>query len=209
MLLRGGPIPGYFQPMELRGPQGTRIGFPVNGQFTSPLPLPAKAGMLIGSVYRIKITNIPGMEGVEIFPTVEVIDRIYPPHGMENKFSIPIHLSQREIELAIRGFFITRVIYLEDPTNALPADEPKNRQRYIDVRYNEDPLRVADQLGRPVAILRIGSRYPPMDSSTGRFLFASPPLNIIAQPPAAPKPAATTEPFHRPAISNTPIPRLR
>ena len=61
------------------------------------------------------------------------------------------------------------------------------RQRTLDIRYTEDPLHVADKLGRPVAILRIGSRYPQLNARTGRFMFSSPPIQIIATPllPAA------------------------
>jgi hypothetical protein len=194
LLSRGGPIPGYFQPIEVRAPQGTQLAFVANGQFGPPLLAPTKAGMLIGAVYRMKITNIPGLEGVEVFPSIEVINRIYPPRGLEAKFAIPIQLSLREIKMAVQGFYVTRVIYLEDPTNPIPVDEPIGRQRTLDISYTEDPLHVADKLGRPVAILRIGSRYPQLKSQTDRFMFSSPPIQIIATPllPAANTSASTT-----------------
>jgi len=194
LLSRGGPIPGYFQPIEVRAPQGTQLAFVANGQFGPSLLAPTKAGMLIGAVYRMKITNIPGLEGVEVFPSIEVINRIYPPRGLEAKFAIPIQLSLREIKMAVQGFYVTRVIYLEDPTNPIPVDEPIGRQRTLDISYTEDPLHVADKLGRPVAILRIGSRYPQLNAETGRFMFSSPPIQIIATPllPAANTSASTT-----------------
>lgn len=194
LLSRGGPIPGYFQPIEVRAPQGTQLAFVANGQFGPSLLAPTKAGMLIGAVYRMKITNIPGLEGVEVFPSIEVINRIYPPRGLAAKFAIPIQLSLREIKMAVQGFYVTRVIYLEDPTNPIPVDEPIGRQRTLDISYTEDPLHVADKLGRPVAILRIGSRYPQLNAQTGRFMFSSPPIQIIATPllPAANTSASTT-----------------
>ena len=194
LLSRGGPIPGYFQPIEVRAPQGTQLAFAANGQFGPSLLAPTKAGMLIGAVYRMKITNIRGLEGVEVFPSIEVINRIYPPRGLEAKFAIPIQLSLREIKMAVQGFYVTRVIYLEDPTNPIPVDEPIGRQRTLDISYTEDPLHVADKLGRPVAILRIGSRYPQLNAETGRFMFSSPPIQIIATPllPAANTSASAT-----------------
>jgi hypothetical protein len=211
LLSRGGPIPGYFQPIEVRAPQGVQLAFVANGHFGPSLLAPTKAGMLIGAVYRMKITNIPGLAGVEVFPSIEVINRIYPPRGLEAKFAIPIHMSQREIEMAVQGSFVTRVIYLEDPTNALPVDEPIDRQSTLDIGYNEDPLHVADQLGRPVAILRIGSRIPQLNAQTGRFMFSSPPIQIIATPllPAANTNASTTPAgFTRPAATRSaPTPR--
>jgi hypothetical protein len=211
LLSRGGPIPGYFQPIEVRAPPGTQLAFVANGQFGPSLLAPTKAGMLIGAVYRMKITNIPGLEGVEVFPSIEVINRIYPPRGLEAKFAIPIHLSQWEIKMAVQGFYVTRVIYLEDPTNPIPVDEPIGRQRTLDIRYTEDPLHVADKLGRPVAILRIGSRSPQQNAQTGRFMFSSPPIQIIATPllPAANTSAAAAPAGFAPATSTYGVPITR
>ena len=76
--------------------------------------------MLVGHVYRLKVTNIPFHEGQEVFPSIEVINRLYPPQGMEAKFPIPIELTREELEMAMRGQFVIRVIYLEDPRTALP-----------------------------------------------------------------------------------------
>ena len=81
--------------------------------------------------------------------------------------------------MAAEGLFVTRVIYLEDPTNPVVIQDQANRQRFFDVRFNEDPLRVADQLGRPMAILRLGSKQPRMDRQTGRFMFSSPPARRL------------------------------
>ena len=77
--------------------------------------------MQIGPVYRLQVTDIPNNPGVEIFPTVEVIDRLYPPPGLALRFPIPIELTQDELEMAARGTFVTRVIYVEDPSIALPV----------------------------------------------------------------------------------------
>ncbi len=85
LLSRGGPIPGYFQPIEFRAPQGTQIAFVANGRFGPSLLAPTKAGMLIGAVYRLKITNIPELEGIEVFPSIEVINRIYPPPWLRSQ----------------------------------------------------------------------------------------------------------------------------
>ena len=76
--------------------------------------------MLIGKVYRFRVTGIKRNEGFEVFPTVEVINRMYPPKGQATRFPIPIQLTEEELALAISGRFVTRVIYLEDPRTALP-----------------------------------------------------------------------------------------
>ncbi len=174
-LLRGGPLPGYFQPVEISAPQGAQLALAMEGTFEPPQPAPLKAGLLVGQVYRLKVTNIPFHEGQEIFPSIEIINRLYPPRGSEARFPIPIQLMREELELALRGQFVIRVIYLENPRIALPRREDPARQRYFEVGPAQDPLEVADGLGRPMAILRIGSRVPETDQATGRFLFDSPP----------------------------------
>ena len=175
-LLRGGPIPGYFQPVEIRGPKGTSISTAEQGGFQNPSQLPRKFGMLIGPVYRFRITGIPRYEGLEVYPTVEVIDRIYPPVGLENKFPIDIELTEEELEMALEGKFVTRVIYLENPDRALPVAEDPANQGFFEVKAYENPLEVADRLGRPVAILRMGGRVPDASGPDMKFLFGCPPL---------------------------------
>ena len=175
-LLRGGPLPGYFQPVEIRGPQNSQISTAEQGAFQNASPLPRKFGMLIGAVYRFRVTGIPEYEGLEVYPSVEVIDRIYPPVGLENKFPIDIELTQQELEMALEGKFVTRVIYLENPDDALPVAEDPSNQSFFEVAPYENPLEVADRLGRPVAILRMGGRLPNESGPDAKFLYGCPPI---------------------------------
>ena len=185
-LLRGGPLPGYFQPVEIQGPEGAEISMVVDGRFEPSREAPIMVGMLIGSVYRFKVTRIPRREGFEVFPTIEVVNRLYPPCGLENHFPIPVQLTQDELEMALSGRFVTRVIYLEDPNNALPVQGDPKRQPYYEARSTDDPLQVADRLGRPMAILRIGSRTPDYDAVSRRFTFDSPPFVQLTKPAPLP-----------------------
>lgn len=175
-LQRGGPLPGYFQPVEILAPRGAVIATADAGQFSDPQRAPLSFGLLIGSVYRLRITNIPLQPGMEVFPTIEVIDRTYPPPGMEFKFPIPIELTQQELEMAMDGKFVVRVIYLEEPDAAVPAAHEPGNQPYFQVREGENPLEVADALGRPVAILRMGARIPEAGRPDEAFMYGSPPL---------------------------------
>jgi hypothetical protein len=146
------------------------------GDFAEPQAGKLVAGMLIGAVYRLRVTNIPDQIGLEVFPTVEIIDRIYPPIGQEFKFPIPIELKQEELEMALAGQFVTRVIYLEDPDNAVPVARQADEQAYFEVADGDNPLDVADSLGRPVAILRLGARIPDPEGPDATFLYGCPPL---------------------------------
>ncbi len=173
---RGGPLSGYFQPVAIHAPQGALISTVTGGRFDQPEPSPVTVGMLVAPVYRLRITQIPHHPGMEVFPTVEIIDRLYPPAGEATRFPIPIAISQEELELALDGKFVTRVIYVEDPDRALPVAEQPNEQNWFEVEPDQNPLEVADHLGRPIAILRLGGRLPSDAGPDARFLHGSPPV---------------------------------
>jgi hypothetical protein len=165
---------GYVQPVRITVPQGAVVALACDGGF--PLATTdMRAGLLLGQPYRLKITNIPQHEERELYPSIEVIDRLHPPQGQENRFPIPIEITQDDLELALNGSLVLRVIYLENPVQAFPKQEDEH-QRYLDVLPSEDPLLVADELGRPMAIVRIGSRIPLESEDHSAFLFDSPPV---------------------------------
>ncbi|MCC6123809.1 MAG: hypothetical protein IT426_02515 [Pirellulales bacterium] len=196
-LQRGGPLQGYFQPVEIKAPGGAMISLAVEGQFEEAQKGYRKAGLLIGSVYRLRVTGIPLAEGQEVYPTIEIIDRLFTPLGQEHRFSIPVELSEADLKLALEGKFVTRVIYLEDPRDALPARDDPRHQTWFEAAPGQDPLAVADSLGRPVAILRLGGRLP--DASAGpdpRFFYGCPPFvdyPHVAAPLERPTPAPTAK----------------
>src|SRR5207244_12170007 len=117
---------------EIRAPKGAAISTSESGQFSGPKLAPLSVGLLIGSVYRLRVTNIQQQKGQEVYPTIEVINRLYPPMGMEFKFPIPIELTQEELEMALSGRFVTRVVYLEEPEAALPVAQKPGEQSYFE-----------------------------------------------------------------------------
>jgi len=173
-LQRGGPLPGYFQPVEIKAPAGVQVALSKADCFEQPQDTPLRAGLLIGAVYRLKVTNIRLAEGVEVFPTIELIDRLYTPIGHEWRFAIPIDLTEEDLKLAAEGKFITRVIFVEDSGRALPVRAEKSSENWFEAAPGDDPLAVADSLGRPVAILRLGGRLPEQGPDPF-FFFGSPP----------------------------------
>ena len=174
---------GHFQSVELIGPKGSRIR--ILGENNLQPESNVKTGMLIGEVYRMKVTGIPRQEGMEVYPTVEIINRLYTPEGKESKFPIPVHLTTEDLTNALNGAFVTRVVYLEDPRNAIPLEQSKGEQTVWDVDNEQDPLHVADRMGRPMAIVRIGSRIPEdaLGQAADGFNFGSPPLMEMPELP--------------------------
>lgn len=155
---------GYIQPVELLVPAGARVAVSDGSGFTEPVKDRLVVGLEVGHVYQFQISSIPFAEGFAVFPTIEVINRLYPPEGKKLRFPVPVQFTQRELELALAGRFVTRVVYLESAESALPGPRDPLVQDYFEVTPGDDPLLTADQLGRPMAIMRMGSRVPNLDN---------------------------------------------
>jgi hypothetical protein len=133
--------------------------------------------MQIGPVYRLQVSQIPNNPGIEVYPTIELIDRLYPPPGLALRYPIPVELTLDELELAARGAFVTRVIYVEDPQQAMPvAQHAGGEQPWVEASPGADPLVEADERGRPVAILRLGGRVPSVAATQAEAGSPTPPL---------------------------------
>ncbi|MCA8996549.1 MAG: hypothetical protein KDA80_06185 [Planctomycetaceae bacterium] len=163
-----------IQPVRVSLPTEGRITFyagsPDNAQVQST---PAQPGMVPGHVYRLRISDMPEFPGVELYPTIELLDRLHPPQGLAQEFPIPIEITEEEIEIALRDQMVTKVIYLEQPDLANPIQQVGGVLTE-DVRPTANLLQVADMKGRPMAILRIGGRIPDRHSATDEFYSRSP-----------------------------------
>jgi hypothetical protein len=186
-LQRGGPLSGFFQPVVIEAPSGAMVSMAVHDQFDAGQAVPRRAGLLIGAVYRLRVTNIPLAEGMEVFPTIELIDRLYTPPEQQLRFAIPVQLTAEELGMALEGKFVTRVIYLEDPHRALPTSSASQAQTWFEVGRGQDPLVAATGLGRPVAILRLGGRLP-TGNADASFFCGSPPFVQFTPQGEMPKP---------------------
>ena len=184
-LARKPELRGLWQAVEIRGPKGMRVNMADAGQFAADLPKPARVAVMIGSVYRIRLTGIPNEPELELFPTLEIIDRTHPPAEREHRFPIPIEIDEDDLESAARGELVMRVIYLEDNQVAEPVDTAGKPQRVLDLQPHQDALKTADELGRPVAILRIGSRVPNVTEGQDwdAFLYGCPAWTSIKEIP--------------------------
>ncbi|MDR2344714.1 MAG: hypothetical protein LBE18_01470 [Planctomycetaceae bacterium] len=172
----GAPVVGYYQPVKINLPSGTRVAFAVNNQFLTQEESPYTVGLLLGANYRLKITNIKFHAGKELFPSVTVLQRTYPPQDKALEYPIQIDLTHEDLEFALSGRFVTRVIYLENPETALPIRGDLGQQPTTEAKNNEDPLRIALNLGKPVAVIQLGGRIPPTGNYVDPFFFyGSPP----------------------------------
>lgn len=161
--------PTWLQPLLLQVPGGGQVEvFSGSNQPVGAGNTPVLAAVNPGHLYRLRISNMPNFPGLEIYPTIELIDHLHPPLGREDEFPIPIVLTERDLITAERGQLVTRVIYLEQPQLAQQLD-PLEREVPQSVGPQDNALWEADRLGRPMAIIRVGGRRPSPASPAGYF----------------------------------------
>ena len=187
------PLPGeplreyYSQPVRIIAPGGATIA-PYDGSRVGEYG-GLNIGLQVGTVYRFHVYDISNLEGQQLYPSIEAVDRLYPPSGREQEFPIPVELAPVDLRLSATGKYVTRVIYVEDPDDPFPYDEAdpneelrtSESQRYFEVPPGTDPYVVAAGLGRPVAILRIGNRAPSASGDNHDFAFGSHPFHKLSQ----------------------------
>ena len=66
-------------------------------------------------IYRMKLTNIPGREGVELYPTLEIGPTTPRTEAFLAHNAVPIQFTEEDFDQVLAGNFVTKVIYLPDP----------------------------------------------------------------------------------------------
>ena len=189
------------QPVAWRLPKGVRVGIAAPGGYVfnakidfdeARFPWLANAFALQpGRVYRFQLTDIPFNPDRALYPTLELVGRLNPPAGREWDFPIEIDLPQADLELALQGNLVTRVVFLENSENARPTDADRSTADLtVEVPNNYDPVAVAASKGRVLAILRVGSRAPvDLPNAENSFYFGLPPFSLA---PSSLRPLAST-----------------
>lgn len=172
---------GFFQAFRMTGPAGLQVtlraaNLPPSG---TTVDTPADFALVVGSVYRLQLDNIPGFPGSRLFPSVEILDRLHPPQGLQGRYPVPLDFTDDELHAALEGRLITKVIFLEQPDLALPTPLREGEVPVHHVRPGDNVLQLADTLGRPIAIIRMGL-WTPMSNDLGNDPLG--PNNLIEFP---------------------------
>jgi len=177
------PCQEYVQPVRIELPsRGLVTYYDRSPEAAILTQSPSQAGMIVGQIYRVRISGMPEFPGAELFPSIELLDRLHPPAGREQEFPIPIQLTLEEIATALDDQLVTKIVYLEQPQFAhpKPVDAPIN---VVDLPASANLLMAAEQRGRAMAIIRIGGRVPSLQDPQDRHFFGTAPVMPEAQVP--------------------------
>jgi hypothetical protein len=144
----------------------TPDGRPAQGH----IDVPGRYNFVQAAVYRLKMSGIPGLPGVELYPTLEVV----PANARTETFlahsSVPVSFTNEDFEQVQAGNYLVKVIYLPHPQfQDLAAAGP---DEIISSRLEPgaDPLAEAHRRGNILLVIRLGNinlelpNSPPMDA---------------------------------------------
>lgn len=183
-----GPGPGVMPPMMAMGagpggparrpsvqvlfhrPEGMQVRWDVQGPaaFDSvPLVVPGRQNFPQAAIYRLKVTNIPGREGLELYPTLEIGPTTPRTEAYLAHNAIPIQFTEEDFDQVQAGNFVKKVIYLPDPEFqelALAGVETLVSTR---LDPGMDPIVEADRRGAILSVVRLGNKDVELPGGNG------------------------------------------
>jgi uncharacterized repeat protein (TIGR01451 family) len=174
----GRGLAGALQPVQIAVPSKGKVTVYNGGRATGiDLGAPAQFSVGIGFVYRLRIADMPEFPGIELFPTIEMIDRLHPPPGRAQDFPIPVNFSADDIQAALDGRLVTKVVYLEQPQLAVTGDLTQAMLSRV-LPPDRNLLIEADRSGRPMILVRLGSRAPDDSQADAGFFLPPAPFRL-------------------------------
>jgi hypothetical protein len=143
-------------------PDGMQIGWQVAVDETRTfaerqITVPGRYNFEQGAIYRLKLTNIPGREGVVLYPTLEVAPRAPASEAYLAHNAVPVEFTDEDFDQVVAGNFVTKVIYLPDPEYQELAIAGVETLVSTRLAPGVDPIAEADRRGTILVIVRMGA----------------------------------------------------
>lgn len=181
----GGPGPGVMMvghagpPPQLQaapkssqvrflGPEGMHVGWQIGTAFAeNQLVAPGRYNFPQGGTYRLKLTNIPGREGLTVYPSLH----IYPVHPQTAAYlehnALPVRINDEDLDQIETNNFVTKVIYLPDAKFQELAIAGVEELVSTRLGPGLDPVAEADRRGTIMAVIRMGNMDLEMPGDPG------------------------------------------
>ncbi len=186
------------------GADGVQVNWDVSGYGmfdSSALVIPGRQDFYQGAIYRLKLTNIPGRPGVELYPTLEIAPVTPRTDAYLAHSPIPVQFTEEDFDQVLSGNFVTKVIYLPDPEFqelALAGVETLVSTR---LDPGVDPIAEADRRGSILAILRMGNK----DLEPGYGASYTPSEGVVPAGHVTPASATSQKSFATQAVDEQPV----
>lgn len=143
-------------------PEGMQIGWQVGDSATpafaeGQITVPGRFNFDQGAVYRLKLTNIPGREGMVLYPTLEVAPATPESAAYLAHNAVPVEFTDEDFDQVSAGNYVTKVIYLPDPEHQELAIAGVETLVSTRLAPGVDPIAEAERRGSILVVIRMGS----------------------------------------------------
>ena len=156
------------------GPNGDRIYLPAQ------LTVPARYNFNQGYIYRLKLSEIPGRPGLNLYPTIEVAPSTPATDAFLTHNPIPAQFTEEDFDQVTAGNFVTKVIYLPDPKYQELAIAGVETLVSTRLEPGVDPILEADRRGTILMIVRLGAIDLEMPSAAPGTYVGAPAGGVMA-----------------------------
>jgi hypothetical protein len=127
------------------------------GFSANTIVVPGRYNFVQGGVYRLRLSGIRNLPGVELYPTLEVVPSNWRSDAFLAHSSVPVTFTNEDFEQVAAGNFVVKVIYLPDPAfQDLAITGP---DEIVSTRLDPgvDPIAEAYRRGSILCIVRLGN----------------------------------------------------
>src|SRR5207248_5971025 len=81
----------------------------------TPIETPGRYNFLQAAIYRLKLSDIEGRPGLELYPTLEVVPTNPKTEAFLAHNAVPVEFTADDFRQVAEGNYLVKVIYLPDP----------------------------------------------------------------------------------------------
>ena len=144
--------------VRFTGPTGMRIGWSVpSGYAEDQLVAPGRYDFRQGATYRLRLADIPGRDGLVLYPTLEIRGAHITTDAYLAHNSVPIDITDEDLDQVESNNYVTKVLYLPDPKFQELAIAGVETLVSTRLDPGVDPVKQAEKQGAIMAVLRVGN----------------------------------------------------
>lgn len=141
------------------GPPGMMVGWKSgSGYAENQIVSPGRYDFRQAATYQLKLTNVPERPGLVLYPTVEVRPTTLESSAYLTHNSVPLELTDEDLDQIQANNFVTKVIYLPDARHQELAIAGVETLVSTRLDPGVDPVSEADRRGTIMLILRVGNK---------------------------------------------------
>ena len=149
--------------VRFSGPAGMKVSWYSCGPDGHPtfggnqLEAPGRYNFLQAAIYRLKLSDIPGRPGVDLYPTLEIVPANFKTDAFLAHSAVPVYFTEEDLDAVAGGNYLVKVIYLPFPQYADVANTGPDEVVSTRLEPGADPIAEACKRGSILAVVRVGN----------------------------------------------------